>query len=77
MTSSALIREGVEAALAFIPHESRCFITIDFDVLDPSVMPAVGAPTPGGLDYLEVIELIRAVDTKNTGGWSLPGGICP
>jgi agmatinase len=64
VTSSVIRKKGFEGALAYIPRESRCFITIDFDVLDPSVMPAVGAPTPGGLDYLEVIELIRAVIQK-------------
>ncbi|MBF0123825.1 MAG: agmatinase [Magnetococcales bacterium] len=37
------------------------YITIDLDGLDPSVMPAVGTPEPGGLDYDTVLHLLRAV----------------
>ena len=57
-------KAGIETVLKFIPEDSRCFITIDFDVLDPSVMPAVCAPTPGGLIYLDVIGLIQGVAQK-------------
>jgi agmatinase len=64
VTSSTIKREGIEAALAFLPSGSCCFITIDLDILDPSVMPAVGAPTPGGLDFFEVISLIQAAVQK-------------
>ena len=39
----------LESVVKLLPKDSRCFLTIDFDVLDPSIMPAVGAPTPGGL----------------------------
>jgi agmatinase len=64
VTSSAIRKEGIESAYTFISNGSRCFITIDLDVLDPFVMPATGALTPGGLEYLEVIELIQAVVQK-------------
>jgi agmatinase len=64
LTSSVIRKEGVEKVLKVVPSNSRCFITMDFDVLDPSIMPGVGAPTPGGLDYLEVIKLIQAVAQK-------------
>lgn len=64
VTSSAIKREGIEAALNYLPNGSRCFITIDFDALDPCVMPAVGAPTPGGLSYTEAIELIKGAAQK-------------
>lgn len=37
------------------------FITIDLDVLDPSVMPSTGTPEPGGLDWYKLIRLIEAV----------------
>ena len=36
-------------------------ISVDVDVFDPSFMPAVGTPEPGGLVWDEVIELMRAV----------------
>jgi agmatinase len=37
------------------------YVTIDVDVLDPSVMPAVGTPEPGGLGWYELLRLLRRV----------------
>lgn len=37
------------------------YITIDLDGFDPSVMPAVGTPVPGGLSWYEGLNLIRSV----------------
>ncbi len=54
-------REGVpvEAILEALPE--RVYLSFDFDVLDPSEMPAVGTPLPGGLRYGEAAELLAAV----------------
>ncbi len=38
------------------------YITIDLDVLDPSVMPSTGTPEPDGLLYHEIIALLRKVN---------------
>lgn len=35
------------------------YVTIDFDGLDPAVMPAVGTPEPGGVSWHELLELLR------------------
>ena len=59
------MREGVDPVLDHIPVGSRVFLTIDFDVLDPAIMPAVGAPTPGGLNYQITIDLIHALAARN------------
>jgi agmatinase len=40
---------------------SKVYLTIDLDVFDPAVMPAVGTPEPGGLYWYEVLDLIRLV----------------
>jgi agmatinase len=37
------------------------YITIDLDVLDPSIMPSTGTPEPGGLDWYELMKLLEAV----------------
>ena len=37
------------------------YITIDLDGFDPSVMPAVGTPEPGGLTWDEVILILKTV----------------
>jgi agmatinase len=39
------------------------YISIDADVFDPSLMPAVGSPEPGGLLWDDVLDLLRAVIT--------------
>lgn len=62
--ASRLHAEGVAAALAEIPEGAACAITIDCDALDPGIMPAVLAPTPGGLTYTQLIGLIAGVVAK-------------
>ncbi len=41
------------------------YITIDLDVLDPSVFPGTGTPEPGGISFKEIIEAIKSLDTLN------------
>jgi agmatinase len=38
-----------------------CYVTIDLDVFDPSVMPSTGTPEPGGLSWYDVLRLLRGV----------------
>ena len=40
---------------------ARVYVSIDLDVLDPSIMPAVGTPEPGGLGWWEATTLLAAV----------------
>ena len=35
------------------------YLTLDLDVLDPAIMPAVGTPEPGGLSWYETIGFLR------------------
>lgn len=37
------------------------YLTIDLDAFDPAILPATGTPEPGGLDWYDAIELIKAV----------------
>ena len=37
------------------------YVSVDLDVFDPSVMPAVGTPEPGGLNWMQVTSLLRRV----------------
>ena len=41
------------------------FLTIDLDVLDPSLMSGVGTPEAGGLSYLELMEWITYLKDFN------------
>ena len=37
------------------------YVSVDLDVLDPAVMPAVGTPEPGGMSWYEVTRLLRLI----------------
>lgn len=37
------------------------YISIDLDVFDPAIVPAVGTPEPGGLGWYEALDLLRDV----------------
>jgi agmatinase len=37
------------------------YITIDADGFDPGIVPGVGTPEPGGLEYYQTLDLLRAV----------------
>ncbi|HEX2340177.1 MAG TPA: arginase family protein [Vicinamibacterales bacterium] len=63
--SGAAVRERGPAASARAalerlapPRASSFWIHVDADVLDPSVVPAVDSPTPGGLELEELAQLL-------------------
>ena len=64
ITARAVHASGIDAVLAHVPAGGRTVITIDCDALDAGIMPAVMAPTPGGLSYMQTIDLIAAVVDK-------------
>ena len=41
--------------------KENVYLTLDLDVLDPSIMPSVGTPEPGGLYWDEVLNLLEEV----------------
>ena len=51
-------RLGVEKVVNMIPEGERFFVTIDVDVLNAAIAPGTGVPSPGGLDYYEVIDTL-------------------
>ncbi len=56
--------EGMARAIDRIPARANVFISIDVDGLDPSVVPAVIGPSPGGLSHQQVLELLHGVAAK-------------
>lgn len=40
------------------------YLTVDLDVFDPSIMPSVATPEPGGLGWYEVLKIIEAIGKK-------------
>ncbi len=54
---------------AHIPWErlgNHTYVTIDLDAIDPSEMPAVGTPEPGGLSWYQVLALFREICHRTT-----------
>jgi len=52
---------GPEVAMDVVPESDATYLTIDVDVLDPTVCPGTGTPEPGGLTYLEMRAALRAL----------------
>ncbi len=50
----------IDKAIQSIGTE-RVYLTIDLDGLDPSVIPAVGTPEPGGLLWHETLAFVRTL----------------
>jgi len=40
------------------------YLSIDIDVLDPSLVPGVGTPEPGGLDWNELINFLDVINHR-------------
>lgn len=56
--------EVIEQALGKL--RDPVYVTVDLDVFDPALMPAVGTPEPGGLDWYTVLKILRHVGEKHT-----------
>ena len=65
ITARELHRDGLSAVMQRVKPDANCLITMDCDALDSGIMPAVMAPTPGGMTYLQSIDLIDAVVKKS------------
>ena len=72
-TAEQIHRDGMEPVLATIPEGRAVYVTIDADGLDPTEMPAVMAPTPGGIYYRQLAPLLRAIAKQEPGRRHRPG----
>ena len=43
---------------------AKVYVSIDLDVLDPSIMSAVGTPEPDGMTWVDVTRLLRLVSER-------------
>ena len=55
---------GIDRALDLVPGGARVVICFDVDALDPAIMPAVIAPTAGGLSHGQALALIGGVAAR-------------
>jgi agmatinase len=57
--------EGWQAALEHLKAISGpVYLSIDLDALDPSIMPGVGTPEPGGLTYYQALTIIETLTRR-------------
>ena len=54
----------MEKVLDRIPDGGPYYLTIDADGLDPTIMPAVMARVPGGLNWVQIWQLIHGLVKK-------------
>jgi agmatinase len=48
---------GLAEAIEYL-KDKPVYISIDYDVMDPSVFPGTGTPEPGGISFHELLEAI-------------------
>jgi agmatinase len=59
VTAEEVHRDGIAPILAHLDGKGPFYLTIDADGLDPSAMPAVLGPVPGGLFAHQVNQIVR------------------
>ncbi len=52
--------EALEALLIEIEGK-KVYLSVDMDVLDPSILPCLGTPEPGGMNYGEMVSILRKI----------------
>jgi agmatinase len=65
VTREALRREGPAAVAANLPAMVQVYLTLDIDVLDPSLAPGASAPELDGLRYDELREVLRVIAQRS------------
>ena len=64
ITAYEMHEMGMAAVLERIPDGGPYYLTIDADGIDPTIMPAVVAQTPGGLDWVQIRTLVHGLVGK-------------
>jgi len=59
-----LVKNGIQAIVESIPENSNLYIALDIDVMDPTVVPSVIGPAPGGFSYWQIIEILEAAANR-------------
>jgi agmatinase len=64
VTSEQIHTKGVEWALAQVPPSENIYISLDVDVMDPTLAPGTGTLEPDGLSFRELDVLLKGVAGK-------------
>ncbi len=63
----------VAADVGRVPAEGGCplYVTLDIDVLDPSVAPGTGSPEPGGITLADLLAALRQLGAARVVGFDV------
>lgn len=63
--TQATVDQGLDHVLAKLPTNATCYITLDTDVLDPSVAPGTGTPVPMGMQPRQLLAMLEYLAKYN------------
>jgi len=63
-------KEVLEKVEDFL-KDSKVYLTLDIDVLDPGIAPGTGTPEPGGLSWYQILEVLKLVAKYDLVGMDL------
>ncbi|KPJ97682.1 MAG: hypothetical protein AMJ60_10575 [Desulfobacterales bacterium SG8_35] len=66
LDASAIYEGGIPADVLPWNFPELIYITFDVDCFDASIMPATGTPEPGGLNWYQVMDLLRKVSAARS-----------
>lgn len=66
ITISEFRKMGVEGVLQHIPDKGNLFVTIDIDVLDPSIAPGTTSPCFDGMTYRDLKSLLSGIASRGS-----------
>ncbi len=64
ITAADVFENGIKWTLEEIKEAENIYVTLDIDALDISVVPGTGTPEPGGLNYLQMREMLQKLPSK-------------
>ncbi|MBT3324450.1 arginase family protein [archaeon] len=66
VTAEEIYELGLEKVWEKIKRKvkGRVYVSVDLDVFDPSIAPGVSAPVPGGLNFNQVLYLMKRIMKK-------------
>ena len=71
MRSTVSLNPGSLSSMIKRLRNQPVYITLDLDVIDPSLLPGVGTPEPGGLSFKELISLLKKLQSLHVIGFDM------
>jgi agmatinase len=66
VSAAALERDGAAPLLRAVPPDAACYLSIDIDVLDPTIAPGTATPVPQGLGLRAMKTIVADICRART-----------